>query len=400
MRPLPKRLEIIALMAMLTATLAFSIDAMLPALPEIAAKMTPQDVNRAQFIVTSFVFGLGIGTLFAGPLSDRFGRRSLVIGGCTIYVAAAIWGSQAQTLESLLVARVIQGIGAAGPRVATMAILRDLYSGRDMARTISFVMIIFTLVPAIAPLVGTYLIHWGGWPAVFWAFAVFALICSLWFSIRMPETLPVENRRPFTLGAIWSATVEMYRHPVVLWSIVTQGFCFGVLFSMISTVQPIYDGVFGRGVEFPYWFGGIVLVAGMSGFVNAALVMRLGMRKLIVTMLWVQVTASSVMLALTLSGLSGETAFYVFVAWQTLVFFQIGLTLGNLNAIALEPMGHVAGLATSIMGSIATVVAVLLAALVTLNFDNSILPLVVGILSYCAIAILCMRIMARAEQRM
>ncbi|WP_299934091.1 multidrug effflux MFS transporter [uncultured Pelagimonas sp.] len=399
MRPFPKKIEVIALVAMLSATIAFAIDAMLPALPEIAQTMTPHDINRAQFIVTSFVFGMGLGTLIAGPLSDRFGRRPIVLIGTVIYVLGAMVGAWAQSLETLLLARLVQGIGAAGPRIVSMAILRDLYSGREMARTISFVMIVFTLVPAVAPLIGTGLIAWAGWPAVFWAFAVFATIACLWFGIRMPETLAKPDRRPFTVSSIWAAIQEMFASPVVRWSIVAQGFCFGILFSMISTVQPIYDNVFDRADSFPYWFGAIAVVAGTSSFVNAVLVMRVGMRKLVTTILIAQLIFGSAILVGVLWGMPGDIAFLSFVFWQTTVFFQIGLTLGNLNAIAMEPMGHVAGLAASIMGSIATVIAVVLAAPISLNFDGTILPLVIGILTYTALALVAMMAMARAEAK-
>lgn len=399
MRALPHKTEIIALMAMLFATIAFSIDAMLPALPEIAQTMTPNDINRAQFVVTSFVLGMGIGTLFTGPLSDRFGRRPIVLAGTVVYVLGAIIGAWAQNLEALLLARLVQGLGAAGPRIVSLAILRDLYAGREMARTISFVMIIFTIVPAIAPLIGSLIIVWKGWSAIFWSFAVFASLASLWFGLRMPETLAVSDRRPFTWRAILSAMVDMYRSPVVRWSIFAQGFCLGVLFSMISTVQPIYDVVFDRAASFPIWFGAIAVVAGASSFVNAALVMRLGMRKLVSGILRAQLVFSSLILVISIFGITGDFAFYSFVFWQTTVFFQIGLTLGNLNAIAMEPMGHVAGLAASIMGSISTVVAVALAAPVSLAFNGSILPLVLGVLTYSTLALLSMMAMAASEAK-
>lgn len=397
MRALPSKLEIISVIAMLFATIAFSIDAMLPALPEIAHTLTPQDVNKAQFVVTSFVFGMGVGTLITGPLSDWLGRKPVVLGGSCLYVIAALIASKSDSLEMLLVTRFVQGLGAAGPRVVSMAVLRDLFSGREMARTISFVMIIFTMVPAIAPLFGSILIAWNGWPAVFWSFAVFAGISSLWFAVRLPETLPAEKRRPFTARSLWSATCDMFHNPVVRLSIVAQGFCFAILFSMVSMVQPIYDEVFGRADSFPYWFGGVAVLAGTSGFVNASLVMRVGMRRLVSAILRAQLVFSSLMLCGIIIGLSGDAAFFAFVVWQTTVFFQVGLTLGNLNAIAMEPMGHIAGLAASIMGFVATVMAVLLAAPISLSFSGTITPLVLGILTYTAIALFTMILMAKAE---
>ena len=188
--------EFIALIAMLFATIAFSIDAMLPALPEIAATLTPLDPNKAQLIVTSFVLGMGIGTLFAGPLSDSFGRRNVIVGGAVLYCAAAAIAMVAPSLETVLAARVLQGLGAAGPRVVSLALVRDLYKGREMARVVSFAMMIFTLVPAVAPLAASGIIAAWGWRAIFAAFILFAILAVVWMMLRQPETLPRAARRP------------------------------------------------------------------------------------------------------------------------------------------------------------------------------------------------------------
>lgn len=194
LKKMPSRAEFIALIAMLFAIIAFSIDAMLPALPRIGAELSPEAPNRAQLIVIAFVLGMGAATLFAGPMSDALGRKPMIIGGTALYILGAALAWAAPSLEWLLLARVLQGVGAAGPRVVGMAIVRDLYGGREMARILSFVMMVFMLVPAIAPLVGSWIIAAAGWRAMFGAFVIFAGIATLWLALRLPESLPPAAR--------------------------------------------------------------------------------------------------------------------------------------------------------------------------------------------------------------
>ena len=188
--------EFLALMAMLFATIAFSTDAMLPALPTIENELTPDAPNRAQLIVTSFLLGMGVGTLITGPLSDSFGRKPTVLAFAALYIGGAFLAWVAPSLELLLAARVIQGLGAAGPRVVGLAIVRDLYSGREMARLVSFIFLVFSLFPAFAPLIGEGVIALAGWRAIFIAFMAFSLISVIWMALRLPETLAPEDRRP------------------------------------------------------------------------------------------------------------------------------------------------------------------------------------------------------------
>lgn len=379
-----KKPEFVALMAMTIATVAFSIDAMLPSLPEIGAALTPTDLNRAQLVLTSFVFGMGLGTFVTGPLSDAFGRRRVLLGGYAIYIAASFMAMWAQSLEVLLAARMLQGLGASGPRVMALVVVRDQYSGRQMAQLMSFVMIVFTLVPAIAPFVGVQIISLVGWRGMFGAFVIFALFNAIWFALRQPETLVPENRRPFSIAKLWSGVQQVLSNHVVRVSILVQSLITAALFAMISSVQQVFDITYNEGESFPLWFCLIALVSGSAGFLNAALVIKLGMRFLIRVTLGVQVILSGTMVILFWFGLIPEAAqFLTFLLWMTTVFFMIGMTLGNLNAIAMEPMGHLAGLAASVVGAISTVLAVVIAAPIGLAFDGTPLPLMLGV--FCCV---------------
>ncbi|WP_092077995.1 multidrug effflux MFS transporter [Poseidonocella sedimentorum] len=365
---------------MIIATVAFSIDAMLPALPEIAAELTPESPNEAQLIITFFVLGMGLGTFFTGPLSDAYGRKGIMVGGAALYILGAILAWSAPTLETMLAARLLQGLGAAGPRVVALAVVRDLYSGRQMAQIVSVVMIIFTIVPAFAPAVGAQIIAVTGWRGIFLAFTVFSALVTLWLMLRLPETLPTESRRPMRRADLWDATKEVLGHPTVRLSIAVMSLTFGMLFAMISSIQQIFDEVFGRADSFPFWFAVIALVSGSAGFVNAKLVVRFGMRAIINTTFAIEIAITAAMLALIVFDPPSEVLFVAYLVWTISVFAQMGMVSGNLNALAMEPMGHLAGMAASIIAALSTVASVLIAIPIGLSFDGSPLPIAIGVL--------------------
>ena len=372
------RTEFIALMAMLAATVAFSVDAMLPALPEIGAELSPDNLNNAQLIITAFVLGMGLGTFFAGPLSDRFGRKPVVAYGAVIYIVGAGLAYFAQTLEPVLAARLLQGLGAAGPRVVSMAMIRDLHAGRGMAQILSFVMMVFTVVPALAPTMSVGIIAVFGWRGVFLAFIAFSLISLVWLTFRQPETLAPQNRRPLQFGPLKEAILEVLRHPTTRLSLMIQTLVFSMLFLVISSTQQVFDITYGWGDSFHLWFGGIAVLAASASVVNAFFVVRVGMRAIIKVTLAVQVLLSVVMVAAILAPLSQPVEFAIYVLWTLSLFYQAGLCIGNLNALALEPMGHIAGMAASVVAALSTVGAVIIAAPVGLMFNRTALPMAVA----------------------
>ena len=387
--PLP---EFIAMLAFLFATIAFSIDAMLPALPEIGAELTPDNINRAQLILTSFVAGMGLGTLFAGPISDAIGRKLTITLGFGLYTVAALAAIAAQSLEMLLLARFIQGIGAAAPRIVGVALVRDLYEGREMARITSFVMMIFIIVPALAPSIGAGIIAVSDWHGVFLAFAAFAIIGALWLNIRQPETLPAESRRPLKLSVLAASAREVLSDRQVMLATVILTLGFGQMFALLSSAQQLFGETYGRGENFPLWFAAMALLSGSATILNARFVMRFGMRRIAGWAYQMQTIVSAVMLVLLLSGaLPPALEFPAFFFWATSVFFMAGVTFGNLNALALQRMGHIAGMAASVVAAISTLAAVLIAAPVGLLYDGTALPVVVATLTCSAAAVLLMR---------
>ncbi|WP_299042111.1 multidrug effflux MFS transporter [uncultured Tateyamaria sp.] len=383
-------------MAMMFATIAFSIDAMLPAMPAIAAEIAPGGVAQAALVMTFFVIGMGAGTFFTGPLSDAIGRKPVVYLGLAVYAVGAVLSWVAPTLELMLAARVLQGLGAAGPRVVSTAIIRDLYAGRAMASILSLTMMVFLLVPAIAPLLGQIIMEAAGWRAIFPAFLIFAVILLLWFGLRVSETLPPENRRPLRWPLMKDSVRQMFAHRTVRLSIYVQTLMLMILFSILTMVQPIFEVTFDRVDTFPLWFGAIALASGISSLLNAAIVGRFGMRRLVTWALAAQVVISTVFVLWMVADLPGLFWFYIF--WQWGVMFQGGLTVANLNAIAMEPMGHIAGMAASVIGAVSTVLGAALASPIGLMFDGTPMALVATVLMACIVASVLMQQMRRAEE--
>lgn len=392
------RTEFIALMAMMIATVAFSIDAMLPALPEITAELSADNPNRTQLLITSFVLGMGAGTLFVGPISDAFGRKPAVVGGAALYCFASLLAWAAPNLELVIAARVLQGLAASAARVVPMAITRDYFKGRGMARIVSFIMMVFTLVPAIAPLAGSVVIGFAGWRGLFAVLVGFVLISTLWLVLRVPEPLPRARRTPFNARALWRNAGIVLAHPAVRISTLAQTLCLSVLFASISSIHQIFDVTYDRAESFPLWFAGIALLSGGFSLINAALVMRLGMRRLIRVAMVGMIALSLAVLGLGLVTGGAALPFWVYVVWQGGIFVHTAMTMGNLNAIALEPMGHLAGTATSVFSAAATMGSVVIAIPIGQAFNGTPLPLIIGALLAISLAFLSMAFMPEEER--
>ncbi|WP_312531583.1 multidrug effflux MFS transporter [Paracoccus sp. (in: a-proteobacteria)] len=387
--PLP---EFVAMMALVSAVVAFSIDSMLPALPEIAALLTPDDVNRAQLVLTAFMAGMGVGTFFSGPISDAIGRKPTVTIGFTLYAIAAIVATQSKTLDFLLIARFVMGLGASAPRIATMALVRDLYQGREMARITSIVSMIFILIPAVAPLLGRLVMHAFGWQGVFGSFVLLAIVGCLWVNLRQAETLTVDRRRPFRLSSLFGGAAEVLRNRQVVLITLILALGFGQMFALLSSAEQLFRTTFGRGETFPLWFAAMALFSGMASLLNAKLVFRLGMKRMAWTAYRMQLVVSLIMVPLVYLELIPEALrFPVFFFWAVSVFAMAGVTFGNLNALALQSMGHLAGTTASVVSALSTFGAVVIAAPVGLMFDGSLRPMVAATLICSTLASILMR---------
>jgi DHA1 family bicyclomycin/chloramphenicol resistance-like MFS transporter len=384
--------EFVGIMVTLFATIALSIDAMLPALPRIAADLSPEHPNLAQMVVTAFVFGLGLGTLVMGPLSDAFGRKRVILGGLMLYGVAALACAFATSLEALLLLRFVQGLGVAAPRVVGSAMMRDAFKGREMAQVMSIIMAVFMGVPAAAPLLGQAIMALADWRAIFWVFAAIAVLASLWLGLRQPETLPLGQRRPLSAKSLWEGAREVASMRIVAITTLLQGLIMAGLFATLSSLQGIFDQTYGRAGSFPLWFAMIALVAALGSVINARLVTTWGMRAMITLALRVLLGATLLLLALHLAlPLAPDLAFAGLILWAMLLFGTNAMSMGNLNALALEPLGHLAGTASSLITALATVLSVALAVPVGLAFAGTEMPLLIGISLFGLMAQVLMR---------
>lgn len=388
--------EFIALTAALFAMVAISIDAMLPALPQIAGTLSPDAPNRAQLVITSFVFGMGLGTLFVGPLSDSYGRKPVIYAGAGLYALTALACYFANSLDTLLIARVLQGMSVAAARVVSMAIMRDQFKGREMAKIMSFVMMVFIMVPAVAPLMGQGIIAIAGWQSIFLVYILIVAVVMLWFGLRQHETLAVEHRRPLDFRVLVAATKELFTHRIVVISIAAQTLTMAALFASLSSMQGIFEQRFDRAESFPLWFAFIALGSASGSIINSRVVMRIGMRPVIMMAYASVLALTVVLLALMATGTMPELlAFPLHIVWSIGLFSMMSMTMGNLNALAMEPVGHIAGLAASVMTSVATVASVVLAVPVGLMFDGTALPLMAGVAVFVAGALALMQVIKR-----
>ena len=392
--------EFISLMAMLVATVAISIDAMLPALPDIAIQLTAKNPNQVQLILSAFIGGMALGTLVVGPLSDSFGRKNIIYVGAVIYISFSALCMFATDLETIVIARVFQGIGAAAPRVVSQALVRDLYSGREMARITSFIMIIFSIAPAVAPLLGAGLISLFDWRAIFVIFIIFAFISTIWTKIRIREPLRPEMRVPFQIKIFRAAFLEIISIGIVRVSIITLIFSYATLFTCILLIQQVFDQFFGRANSFPEWFAVIAAFSASASFLNSMLVMKLGMRRLISAALRVQIALSAFMLLMFWTGaITGNLGFGFFVFWVFSLFFQAGLTFGNLTALAMEPLGHIAGTAASVISALATLGSVFLATIAGHFFDGTPVAMIISIALFASFGALSAHLLRRFERK-
>lgn len=360
---------------------------MLPAFPEMAADLTPLDPNRVQLAISAFMFGMGTGTFIVGPISDTVGRKPIVIAGAGLFVLGCAIAHQADSLDMLLFGRLLQGIGAAGPRIGPMAMIRDLYSGRRMAQLSSIIMAVFMLFPAVAPYMGALIIKIWDWHALFVAFSLFSIAGAAWLTIRQPETLLPEHRRSLHPYELTMAAREVLGNRLVLFFTIAVALGFGGILALISSIQLIYDQTFGRAESFPAWFALGALIAAIGTILNASLVMRVGMRRLVLISFSVQIFLALVYaVTFYFDVLSQPFDFVAWFFWTTSVFFMAGFIFGNLNALAMQPMGHLAGMASSLIAGVSTVLASLLSVPVSLAFDGTPVPLALGSALFSALA--------------
>ncbi|HEX8214110.1 MAG TPA: multidrug effflux MFS transporter [Allosphingosinicella sp.] len=387
--------EFVALMAALMAANALAIDAMLPALPAIGEALAVAEANRRQLVIIAYLIGFGFAQMVYGPLSDRFGRKRLLVGSMIFYALFAAAAGLAGSFTLLLAARFMQGIAAAATRVIVVAVIRDRFSGSAMAQTMSLVMIVFMIVPVLAPTFGQGVLAISTWRHIFIGLAIYGLMLGLWTALRLPETLAPDQRRPLSWTSIGGALAETASNRRSAGNTLAATLVFGALFAFISSIQQIVFDVFERPELIGLVFACIAGPMAVSSYANSKLVMRLGAKKLLHRALAVFVFISALHLAIALAV--GETL-WSFVVLQGLTMACFGLVGANAGALAMEPLGHIAGTASSLQGVITTVGGALIGFAIGQSFDGTTIPLVAGFV-ICGIAGLLTAIWANGTSR-
>jgi MFS transporter, DHA1 family, multidrug resistance protein len=371
------RIEFVTLVAALIAINAFAIDIMLPGLQQIGASLGEADANRRQLVIPSYMLGFGLLQIVFGPLSDRYGRRKPLLIGLAIYCLSALSAYAVTDFNSLLALRFIQGAGASASAVIATALVRDLFVGDEMAKTMSLVFMVLMLSPIFAPGLGQLLLTLIDWRGLFLFMTALGIIVTVWVFLRLPETLKTENRRPFGFRAIIEGFGIVFSNRIAVAYIIGAALLFGALIGFLNSSQQIYVGIYGVGVWFPAYFAAGAAFSAIAGFINSQFVSRYGMRKISHTALIVFCSASALMLLL---GTVHLLALWAFFTLATVLFFTFSMIMPNFGALAMEPLGEVAGTAASAQGFLQMVLGAGIGTLIGLQFNNTTIPMAAGFL--------------------
>ncbi len=372
--------EFVPLMALATAIDAMSIDAMLPALPAIGADLGVSETTQLQLIIQLMFGGFAIGQLLGGPIADSFGRKKAFYVGLSIYLAGTVLAIFAPTFSIFLTARVLQGLGASIPLVVLAALVRDQYEGAPMARIMSLIGGVFITVPIIAPLLGQGILLVAHWQMIFVMFLVLAVFVTIWFGIRQPETLPIEKRAPFRVSSFTASFLEAATHPIAMPFMVAEGFVFGAFLPYLASAQHIFQDIYGQGTAFVLYFSSLAVALGIAFFANSALVMRFGMQRLTQgAMLYRGSTRAAHCCRGNPGDRRASRRSALFMGYLLLTFLGVGFVFGNLNALTMEPLGHIAGIGAAVLGTVSTFVGMALGIFVGWWIDGTVVPLIAGI---------------------
>jgi len=367
--------EFVVIIASIMALNPLAMDMMLPALPNIASAFHLTDANRPQMVLSTFIIGFGVGQFVMGPLSDRFGRRPVLLGGMVVYGIASLLAIAAPSFETLLLARALQGLGTSATRVIATSIVRDCYAGRRMASVMSLAMMVFIAVPVLAPSFGQAVLLLTQWRGIFIVLMLYGVVALIWSSLRMPETLPVERRRSLAVRDVYDAFRQTVTNRQTLGYALTAGGVLGSLFAFVFTAQQVFTEIFRLGHWFPVAFAACAIGTAIAGFTNSRIVDRLGMRVISHSALMLYIVVAGIMLA---AAKLDMLPLPLFMALSALMMFAFGLMISNFTALAMEPQGRIAGSASSLYGSITTLLGISIGTKMGQDYDGTLLPFATG----------------------
>jgi DHA1 family bicyclomycin/chloramphenicol resistance-like MFS transporter len=367
--------EFVIVIASIMALNPLAMDMMLPALPNIGSAFHIAEANRPQMVLSIFLLGFGIGQFVMGPLADRFGRRPILLGGMAVYCVASLLAIAAPSFETLLLARALQGLGTSATRVIATSIVRDCYAGRRMASVVSLAMMVFIAVPVIAPSFGQAVMLLTQWRGIFIVLMIYGVLAFIWSALRMPETLPVSERKSLRLRDVLGAYRQTVTNRQTFGYALAAGGVQGALFAYVFSAQQVFTEVYHLGHYFPLAFAAIAIGVAVAGFLNSKLVGRLGMRAISHSALLGFVAIGGIMVA---AAWMQMLPLAPFMALSALMMFAFGMIFANFTALAMEPQGHIAGTASSLYGSITTLLAIGIGMTIGQDYDGTLLPFATG----------------------
>ncbi|WP_062067094.1 multidrug effflux MFS transporter [Cellvibrio sp. OA-2007] len=381
--------EFTILIALLMSIVAMSIDALLPALGFISRDIPLAHSNQAQYIISALFLGMALGQLVCGPLSDATGRKKILYAGILLFFCGSVMCFFAQDMNTLLIGRFIQGLGVAGPYVSAISIVRDKYAGNEMARIMSLVMMIFIMVPALAPSIGQAVLLVSSWRYIFVLYIVYALIIGVWIFLRLEETLPQEYRIPFSTRGFIDGFKEVISNYTTMCYTLCMGLFFGSFLGYLNSSQQIFQDLFQTGKLFTLYFGVLALVFGAASLVNARFVQKWGMDYLCTRAVLGIIISSAIFLALQMIL---PANLWLFMIYASVLFFCFGLVFGNVNAMAMEPMGHVAGIASAIIGATSSIMSMLIGTGIGQMYNGTLIPVTSGFLVLATLSLVILQL--------
>lgn len=391
---MPSTPELVAMVALFMALNAMGIDIMLPALPQIAHDFGVRDSNDRQLVIIVYMLSFGVAQVFYGPLSDSYGRRPVMLWSTALYLLATLACVAAPSFTTFLIARAVQGAAAAAARIIAVAVVRDLMSGREMARVMSLSMMVFMIIPIVAPSIGQLVLLVAPWRWMFVFLALMALVVIAWTWFRLPETRPRELRTPLRLGSALMSYVAIARDRQALGYAIASAFLFGALMAYISSSQQIFAEHYAMGAMFPVAFASVAVTLSLAAFLNSRLVIRLGMQRIGHTAL-VGFTLLSAVHGLIL--LAGPEPLWLFLAILMLSMLLFGMIGSNFNAIVMEPLGGRAGAGAAFYGFFTTFGSALIGGFIARQYDGTPAPFILGSAAVGAIALLAVFVTERGK---
>jgi DHA1 family bicyclomycin/chloramphenicol resistance-like MFS transporter len=367
--------EFIIIIAFLMSIVAISVDAILPALGYIAEEIPFSHPNEGQYIISALFLGMAMGQLICGPLSDGTGRRKVLFLGIILFLVGSTICYFAGGIRALLLGRFIQGLGVSAPYISAISIVRDRFEGREMAKIMSIVMMIFIMVPALAPSLGQLILLTFSWRAIFLMYILYALLIGSWIFIRLEETLPAESRIPFHASNILAGFREVLSNRITMSYTICMGLFFGSFFGYLNSSQQIFQVQFATGKLFTVYFGALALLFGIASLVNSQLVEKWGMHFITKRATYGIILSSLLFLILQFFV---NITLWMFLPFLSILFFCFGLLFGNFNSLAMEPMGHVAGIASAIIGSVSSLLSMAIGTGIGQLYDETLLPVTLG----------------------